>query len=258
MSVRAGIGKAIALKLAIAGAKVIVNGRSEKATAAAVEQINEAAAASGGSAIAAVADLSTVEGNDALVAAVEATSQPLDVLVCNVGVYRTIDFAATTDDDWEDYFKTNIMSTVRPCRSFLPGMIERNAGGRVIIVSSEAAFKPVPEMVGYSVTKAAQVNLARGLAEQTKGTTVTVNALLPGPTATEGVASYFEGLAKKDGKPAADVIKAYFATREPASLKQGLLDPNEVANTALFLASKASSATNGASVRAEGGLYRSI
>lgn len=173
-------------------------------------------------------------------------------------MYRAIDFADTTDEDWESFFHTNIMSTVRPCRAFLPGMIERDNHGRVIIISSDTAFKPVPAMVAYSATKGMQANIARGLAEQTKGTTVTVNSLLPGPTATDGVRSYFEGLAKMEGKATDAVIADYFKDHEPASLKQKLLGADEVANTALFLASKASSATNGAAMRAEGGTIRSV
>lgn len=251
-----GIGNAIATKFAAAGATVLVNGRNAERAEAAAKAINDLGVS--GKAISVAADLSKAEGMEPIEAAVKAAGQPLDILVCNVGIFAAEPFETTSDEAWQRYFDVNIMSTVRPCRTFLPEMIKRDDGGRVIIVSSEASMKPLPHMVAYSATKGMQVNIARGLAETTKGTSVTVNSLLPGPTATEGVKEYFAGMAKQQGRSAEDVTASYFKDEEPASLKQRLLHPDEVSNAALYLASKASSGTNGSSMRVEGGLYRSI
>lgn len=252
----AGIGKAIAVKFAAVGATVLINGRTAARANATAEELNSSGVS--GKAIGFAGDLSKPEGLDAVLSAIKATGKDLDILVCNVGVYGSKPFAETTDEEWDNYFQTNIMSTVRPCRALLPGMLERDNGGRVIIVSSESAFKPLPNMVAYSSTKAMQVNIARGLAELTKGTSVTVNSLMPGPTATEGVVGYFAGMAKEQGREREEVTKAYFHEHEPTSLKQKLLNPDEIANAALYLASPASSATNGSAMRAEGGIYRSV
>jgi NAD(P)-dependent dehydrogenase (short-subunit alcohol dehydrogenase family) len=234
----------------------LVNGRTAERADAAAAELNESGVS--GKAIGVAADLSKAEGMDAVLSAIKATGQELDILVCNVGVYGSKAFEETSDEEWERYFQTNIMSTVRPCRVLLPGMLERDNGGRIIIVSSESAFKPLPNMVAYSSTKAMQVNIARGLAELTKSSSVTVNSLMPGPTATEGVIGYFEGMAKEQGREAEEVTKAYFHEHEPTSLKQKLINPDEIANAALYLASAASSATNGCAMRAEGGIYRSV
>jgi NAD(P)-dependent dehydrogenase (short-subunit alcohol dehydrogenase family) len=167
------------------------------------------------------------------------------------------DFIAITDEDWMKYFNANVMTTVRVCRHFLPQMISRDFG-RVVIIASECGMKPIPDMIHYSVTKSAQIGLARGLAEMTKGTGVTVNSVLPGPTATEGLVSYFRGLAEKEGVDETTVVHNYFKTKEPTSLIQRLIKVEEVAHVILFLASESAGAVNGNTQRVEGGIIRSI
>jgi NAD(P)-dependent dehydrogenase (short-subunit alcohol dehydrogenase family) len=252
----AGIGRAIASKFLQAGCSVFVNGRSEESTAAAVEKLNGEGFE--GKALAAHGDLSTAAGAESVFEQIAATGKEIDILVCNTGIYYPKPFEETTDEDWQGFFESNLFSTIRPCRIVLPKLLARNDHGRIIIVSSESSHKPLPAMIAYSTTKGAQITLARGLAELTKGTTVTVNSIMPGPTATEGVKSYFEKLGEQQGRPAEEVVTNYFREEEPTSLVQRLLDPEEIANTTLFLASKASSSVNGSSQRAEGGVYRSV
>ena len=162
-----------------------------------------------------------------------------------------------TDDEWTRYFEVNVMSAVRLCRRFLPQMLERNSG-RILNISSEAGVKPLAQMIPYSMTKTALISLSRGMAEMTKGTNVTVNSVLPGPTWTEGVASYMEGAAKAAGEDTDSFVRDYFKVNEPTSLIQRYATPEEVANTIVFLASDAASAINGIAQRVEGGIIRSI
>jgi NAD(P)-dependent dehydrogenase (short-subunit alcohol dehydrogenase family) len=150
------------------------------------------------------------------------------------------------------------MSTVRCCRYFLKPMLERNSG-KILIVSSEAGLRPIADMIPYSMTKAAQINIARGLAELTKGTRVTVNSLLPGPTLTEGVSSFVDDLVEKGlGTDKEDAMSKYFSSREPTSLLQRFLSVEEVANVATFLCSDLSSGINGSAQLVEGGIIRHI
>ena len=179
----------------------------------------------------------------------------VDVLVNNAGIFSVEDFFELADDEWERYYQTNVMSLVRLCRALMPGMLERNRGS-IINVSSEAAIKPLPQMIHYSMTKTAMLSISRGLAELTKGTAVRVNSLLPGPTWTGGVESYFEGLAEQEGRPLEEILSGYFQEHEPTSLIQRFAQVNEVADAAVFLAKNG--AVNGSSLRVEGGIIRAI
>ena len=251
----AGIGKGIAKAFLQAGAAhVFINGRSEATVQKTIEsfQSENLMNVSG-----IVADLSTVAGCTKCIEDIWNSGRVVDVVVNNMGVFGTKDFFEFTDEEWFVYFNVNVMSTVRMCRHFLKQMLERNSG-RIIIVSSECGFRPIADMIPYSMTKAAQINIARGLAELTKGTKVTVNSLLPGPTATEGLEDYIDGLSKQSNKSKEEAITGYFQDREPTSLIQRFLTVEEVANTALFLASDLSSGINGAAQRVEGGVIRSI
>ncbi len=241
-----GIGKAMAEAFIEQGAQVIVHGRST----AEVQQIESAIGACAG----VTGDLGTAEGCDSVLAQLEAIGT-VEVLINNAGIFGPQDFFEIDDDEWLRYFQVNIMSAVRLCRALMPAMLEKN-WGRIVMVASEAAVKPLPQMVQYSMTKTAGVSLGRGLAELTKGTGVTVNSVLPGPTWTEGVETYFDGLAKEEGKPAAELIENYFAEHEPTSLIQRFVDVKEVAQATVFLA--ANGAVNGSAQRVEGGIIRSI
>lgn len=241
-----GIGRATAACFLAEGAEVIVNGLTDQEVAAALRVLSPQGRVS-----ALAADLGTAEGGDALLA----FAGSVDVLVNNVGIFSVKPFAETTDADWMHFLNINLMSAVRMTRAILPRMLARGAGA-VVNVASEAGVKPLPQMIHYSVTKTAMIGLTRGLAELTKGTHVTVNAVLPGPTWTEGVEAYFGGLAREQGRPVEGIIDSYFREDEPTSLIQRFVNPDEVARMIAFVAS--SSASNGAAYRIEGGIIRSI
>jgi len=245
----AGIGLAIARVLAREGAAVVMNGRTEPRVRAAMEEVRTAAPRARVSGFA--ADLGTTAGVAALIARVPST----DILVNSLGVYAAKAFPDITDAEWSAIFETNVLSGVRLTRHYLPGMLARN-WGRVIFISSESAVQIPAEMIHYGVTKIAQVGLARGLAETTAGTGVTVNSVLAGPTRSEGVAGFVEQLAQQRGVGAQEVEREFFQTARPSSLLRRFASPDEVAALVAFVASPLSSATNGAALRADGGVVR--
>lgn len=244
----AGIGKATAQAFLDEGAQVIVNGLTEDEVAAAVRDLSASGAVTG-----CAADLSTGEGADALIAF--ADGDEVDILVNNVGVFAVRPFEELSDEDWLSSFQTNVMSAVRMARGILPSMLRRGRGA-IVNLASEAGVKPLPQMIHYSVTKTAMLGLSRGLAELTKGTAVRVNSVLPGPTWTDGVARYFEGLAAEKGEPIDEIIENYFRVDEPTSLIQRFVRPEEVARTIVTVS--ATEAANGGAYRVEGGLIRTI
>lgn len=237
-----GIGYAIAQVLAQEGANVIVNGRSQESTEKAATEIGH-----GVRGIA--ADVSTAEGCDKLIA----ESGQIDILVNNAGIFEPKPFVETPDEDWERFYQVNVMSGVRLSRAVLPGMLERN-WGRILFVSSESAVQVPAEMVHYGMTKAANLALVNGIARLTKGTHVTVNAILPGPTSSEGVSDFVGELAKENNQSAEEFEKEFFNSVRPTSLIQRFAEVEEVANTTAYYCSPLSSATNGASIRVDGGV----
>ena len=253
-----GIGFAIAEAYAKAGARVVVNGRSQEKAEAAAAKVQAAAKASGlgGQAIAIAGDVGTADGASEFLKAVDAQGE-VDVLVNNVGIFGVHVFEEIPDEEWERFFQVNVMSGVRITRHVLPKMLSRDSGC-VLFIASEAAVKPLGTMVHYGMTKGAQLTFARGLAETTKGTKVRVNSILPGPTWTTGVESYMKGVAEQEGTDLDTAIANYFVKNEPASLIQRFVQPEEVAATTVFAGSALASATNGHAYRVEGGLYRSI
>lgn len=247
----AGIGFAIAKTLAAEGARVIVNGRTEARVAHAAAEIRLAHPSAHVETIA--ADLSRVDA----VAAIFDQFPDLDILVNNLGIYEPKTFENITDQDWISIIETNFLSGVRLSRHWLPEM--KQAGwGRIIFISSESAVNIPSEMIHYGVTKTMQVALARGLAETTAGTNVTVNSVLAGPTRSEGVAGFVTTMAHVKGVPVEEVENDFFATVRPSSLLKRFATTDEVAAMVAFLASPLSSATNGAAIRVEGGVIRSI
>lgn len=241
-----GIGRAIASTFVNVGAKTIVHSRSEASALEVRDAIGAQHAVWG--------ELSSAEDTDDVLAQLQAIG-PVDVLVNNAGIFSVEDFFKLEDEVWLDYYQTNVMSMVRLCRALMPGMLERNRGS-IINIASEAGVKPLPQMIHYSMTKSANISISRGLAELTKGSEVRVNSLLPGPTWTDGVASYFEGLAKTEGKTVDDVLSSYFEAHEPTSLIQRFASVEEIAGAALFLAQNG--AVNGSALRAEGGIIRAL
>ncbi len=247
----AGIGLAIATGLARAGASVVITGRTQARVDEAIAAVKKDVANAKVSGIA--ADLGTKEGADALIKAVPQT----DILVNNLGIFEPRDFFEIDDAEWTRFFDVNVISGVRLSRHYAKGMAERG-WGRVQFISSESGIQTPPEMVHYGVTKTAQLAVSRGLAEVLTGTGVTVNAVLPGPTLSEGVSEFFGKIAKNGGKTQEEVEAEFIKTHRPTSLIQRLLSVEEVANVSVFLASEQASGTTGASFRVDGGVARLI
>ena len=246
-----GIGRAVAGALASEGARVILNGRSEQSVKKAVSAVSRLGEAHG-----VAADLMTAEGAKTLLAGV-ARIGPVDILVNNVGYFEVKKFGEITDRDWIDMFELNVMSGVRLTRALFPGMLERN-WGRVVFIASEQSAKPNPEMLHYAMSKTAQVSIARGLAELTRGTAVTVNSVLVAPTWSEGVEIFLEKAAQGAGKTVAEMRTAYFDGPGASSLLQRWATPEEVAAQVAFLCSERAAAINGAAQRVDGGIVRSL
>jgi len=247
----AGIGYAIAEALAREGAHVIVNGRTTKRVEQAVASIRKSQPQAKVEGFA--ADLG---GADGVRAAVQ-RFHDVDILVNNLGIFEPKPFEQIPDEDWFRLFEVNVMSGVRLCRHYLPGMKKRN-WGRIVFISSESAVQIPAEMIHYGMTKTAQLAISRGLAETTAGTGVTVNAVLPGPTASEGVNEFVDRLALSSNQTKAEFEAEFFRNIRPSSLLQRFARPEEVAALVVFLCSPLSSATNGAALRADGGVVRSI
>ncbi|WP_299792973.1 SDR family oxidoreductase [uncultured Marivita sp.] len=244
-----GIGKATARVYLLEGARVIVHGLTDAEVAACVDDLTPFGNVKG-----IAADLTKTSDATALADFARAQGD-VDVLVNNVGIFSVKPFEDLTDDDWIHYFNINVLSAVRMSRIFLPAMLKRGEGS-IINMASEAGVKPLPQMVHYSVTKTAMLGLTRGMAELTKGTKVRVNSILPGPTWTEGVEAYFDGLANQKGAPLDTIIDNYFKSDEPTSLIQRFVQPDEVAR--MIVTISASTASNGAAHRIEGGIVRNI
>src|SRR5262249_14536962 len=217
---------------------VVVNGRAVERVDSAIEHIRQAAPRADVRGVA--ADLGTAAGCDALLEQLP----DVDVLVNNVGIFEPKPFEDIPDEDWLRFFETNVLSGVRLSRHYLPKMRERN-WGRIVFVSSESAVQIPAEMIHYGVTKTAQVAVARGLAETTRGTGVTVNSVLPGPTRSEGVAEFVAKMAKQRGVDQATMEREFFQTARPTSLLRRFITVEEVANLIVYVCSAAASATNG-------------
>ena len=244
----AGIGNAIATALAAEGATVIVTGRSETAVDAAVTRMKTETK---GEVLGFAGDLSVASVAEALV-----RKHPIvDILVNNLGIFEVRAFADITDADWQRFFDVNVLSGARLSRSYLPGMLKRN-WGRIIFISSESGLQIPAEMIHYGMTKAAQIAIARGLAELTVGTGVTVNSVLPGPTRSRGVGDFVVEMAVAAGTTPAEVEKEFFQTARPSSLLKRFATPEEVASMVAYVASPLSSATNGAALRVDGGVVK--
>jgi NAD(P)-dependent dehydrogenase (short-subunit alcohol dehydrogenase family) len=243
-----GIGLATALGLARMGAGVIVNGRSAAAVDEAIGKIKAGVPAA--KAQSAPFDLGTAAGCTALTA----RFPQVDILVNSLGIYEPKPFFDIPDEDWARMFEVNVMSGVRLTRHYLKGMLDRKAWGRVVFVSSESGIFVPKEMVHYGFSKGAQLVIARGAAEMTKGTDVTVNSVLPGPTWVEVAPVRLAARAKNMGTTADELAARTFTERRPQSLLQRYASPEEVANLICYVCSKASSATNGAALRADGGI----
>lgn len=242
-----GIGLAIATGLAREGARVIVNGRAEKSVSEALAKIRQAVPP---------AKLESFAGDLADASFVEKLVKQfpaVDILINNLGIFEPKPFEEIPDADWVRFFEVNVLSGVRLSRAYLPGM-KSNNWGRVVFISSESGIQIPAEMIHYGMTKTAQLAVSRGLAETCGGTGVTVNAVLPGPTRSDGVDEFINKLS--GGQPFAEFEREFFKNHRPSSLLQRFATTEEVANLVVYLSSPLSSATNGAALRVDGGVVR--
>src|ERR1700730_16368390 len=247
----AGIGFAIAEGLARESARVIVNGRSEARATKAVENIRAKIPHAHVEAF--TGDLSAAEAFEAL----KSRYPEVDILVNNLGIFNPQPFEEISDDEWRRFFEVNVLSGVRLSRYYLPRMKE-TGWGRIVFVSSESAIQIPVEMIHYGFTKTAQLAISRGLAETTLGTGVTVNAILPGPTASEGVTDFVGKLASQANQTASEFEKFFFEKVRPSSLLQRFETPEEIANLVVYICSPLATATNVAALRVDGSVLRAI
>ena len=246
-----GIGLAIARHLLKEGASVIINGRDQKRMDETIKVLKITHKG------AQVQGIAADFANAAEVELLLHKIPEVDILVNNVGIFEPKAFGDIPDKDWFRFFEVNVMSGVRLSRRLLPGMLSRN-WGRIIFISSESGMMIPEDMIHYGMTKTAQLAVSRGLAETTKGTNVTVNAVLPGPTWSEGAEGFISNLAKEQGKTLGEVESAFFQDGRPTSLLQRFATTDEVANMVTYLVSPLASATNGAAVRVDGGVVKSV
>lgn len=247
----AGIGFAIAKGLAASGADVVINGRTKDRVDAAVAKLIKAVPSAKARGIA--ADVAGAEGCTALVAALP----EIDILINNAGIFEPKDFFDIPDADWSRFFEVNVMSGVRLSRAYMPGMLKRD-WGRIVFISSESGLNIPTEMVHYGMTKTAQLAVARGLAKLTRGTGVTVNSVLPGPTLSEGVEVFVKQIAQQTKQTEEAAAANFVKQHRPGSLLGRFAHVDEVANMVVYAASKQASATNGAALKVEGGIIDTI
>ncbi|MDF0542569.1 SDR family NAD(P)-dependent oxidoreductase [Sphingobium sp. H39-3-25] len=244
----AGIGFAIAKRLAAEGVDVFITGRDQKKLDAAAAEI-----AAVGTVRGVLADPATAAGAQALIAAVPS----VDILVNNLGIYEAKPFTEISDEDWHHFFEVNVVSGARLARHYFPQMLAKD-WGRVIFIASESALVIPGEMIHYGMTKTAQLTIARGLAEQTRGTGVTVNSVLPGPTRSEGIVEFIRSVVDNKDAPEEEREAEFFTKLRPLSLIRRLIEADEIGATVAFLASPLAAVTNGAAIRAEGGIVPTI
>ncbi len=247
----AGIGLAIATGLAEAGASVVVNGRTEAAVIAAADTIRHRVP--GATVRGVAADLGNAQGCAALVSA----APTADILVNNVGIYKMQDFFDIPDSEWERFFAINVMSGVRLSRAYAPDMVA-NGWGRIVFISSESGLNIPADMIHYGFTKTSNLSVSRGLAKRLAGTGVTVNAVLPGPTLSDGLVGAFQGAVEESGKSIEDVTNAFIRAKRPSSIIQRAATVAEVANMVVYVCSLQASATTGAALRVDGGVVDTI
>jgi NAD(P)-dependent dehydrogenase (short-subunit alcohol dehydrogenase family) len=241
-----GIGFAMAEGFLKEGAEVIINGRNKDRLLAAISKLKQAVPKASVSGI--VADFNDPKAIDQI----KQQLDHVDVLINNVGIFASKSFEETSDLDWLEMFRVNVMSAVQLSRYFLPKMLDKN-WGRILFVSSECAQLVPKDLIAYSTTKAALLSISRGLAQTTKGTEVTVNSLIPGSTLTEGAVEFLKDRARLENKTEAEVASEFFKQTRTSSLLQRFARPREIADMALFLASPLSAVTNGAAIKVDGG-----
>lgn len=248
----AGIGRAVAERLLREGASVVINGRTAARVAATVNELRPLATKSA-SVRGIAADLAVAADSDRLIRELP----DVDILINNVGKYEPVPFEQITDEQWLDMLNANVLSGIRMSRHYLPRMLKNNRG-RIIFVSSESGLSTPSEMIHYGVSKTAQLAVARGLSHLCAGTQVTVNSVMPGPTWSEGVEQFVKDMARSRGVDEKTIEKEFFQSVRPTSLLKRFATVEEIADTIAFIASPLAAATNGASVRCEGGILNTL
>jgi NAD(P)-dependent dehydrogenase (short-subunit alcohol dehydrogenase family) len=247
----AGIGFAIAKGFAREGAMVFINGRTENKVAAAIRQLKSEIPSAQVKGI--VADLATIEGTQKLIKEIP----HVDILINNLGIFEPVNFFESTDENWLKMFDVNVMSGIRLTRYYMQKMLTKN-WGRIVFISSESALQVPSEMIHYGLSKTAQLSLTNGLAQLTKGTGVTVNAILPGPTFSEGVEKFIGDLANQQNLTTKEVEHQFFTQTRPLSLLQRFISTDEVAAAVVYVSSEIAAATNGATIRVDGGILKGL
>ena len=245
-----GIGLATAVGLVREGAFVYLNGRHQEKLQQAIAHIKTIVPEAQVAGI--VADFGKLEDVNKLIKELP----EVDILVNNVGIYGDLPFETTSDEEWFHYFEVNVMSGVRLSRHYAKYMKSKN-WGRIIFLSSESAINIPDDMILYGVTKTAYLSLSRGLAKYFRGTGITVNAVLPGPTWSAGNHAGMQKLAAKRGVSEEEASKLFLQEKRPSSIIERFAEPEEVANLIVYVASPLSSATTGAALRVDGGVVES-
>jgi NAD(P)-dependent dehydrogenase (short-subunit alcohol dehydrogenase family) len=246
----AGIGLEIARTLAVEGADVVIMGRDKDKLEESIKSIQSSSV---NTVRGILVDITTETGMEYLLKEVN----HVDILINNLGIYESKKFAEITDKDWFKYFEINVMTGVKLSRAYFPSMLEKN-WGRIIFISSESAIVIPADMIHYATTKTAQLSIARGLANLTKGTGVTVNSVLPGPTRSEGIYDFLRSVASNPDNSEKEIEAEFFLKHRSTSLLQRLIEPEEIASTVAYIASPLSAATNGSAIHVEGGLVNTI
>jgi NAD(P)-dependent dehydrogenase (short-subunit alcohol dehydrogenase family) len=247
----AGIGFAIAQGLAREGAQVLLNGRTQERVDIAVSTIKKKFPDAQVEGFA--GDLGQASVADELLK----RYPEIQILVNNLSIFEPKEFTEITDEDWRRFFEVNILSGVRLSRGYLPRMLKSD-WGRIVFISSESGLQIPAEMIHYGMTKTAQLAIARGLAELTVGSGVTVNSVLPGPTASEGVTDFVTSLAKQANQSVEEFEQMFFEKIRPTSLLKRFESTEEIANMVLYVCSPLASGTNGSALRVDGGVVRAI
>lgn len=250
-SATAGIGFAIARGLAESGATVVITGRQQDKVEQAVNQLKVEVADAQVTGLA--LNAATAEGCQQMIQKLP----HVDILINNLGIYGTCEFTEITDEQWFDFFETNVMSGVRLSRHYMKGMTAKG-WGRIQFISSESAFNIPADMVHYGMTKSAMQGVSRGLAKALAGTGVTVNTVLPGPTRTEGAVIMIDNIAQQQGISSAEAETYFIEQHRNSSIIRRFAEPREIANMVVYIASEQASATTGAALRVEGGIVDSI
>jgi len=246
-----GIGKAIAIELAKEGVNVLINGRNYEEVERTVNEIKSKFPAT--SPRNAAADLVDIQQREALF-----EKYPnIDILVNNMGIYEIMSYEDVDDEVWDKYFRTNVLAANGLCKFYLPKMLNSDFG-RIIFIASEEAIMPSGLMPQYGMTKSMLLSLSKSLSKLTKGTEVTVNTIMPGPTLSENVHQIIEGMFPNEDMTFSEKEKKFMSANLPQSEIQRFIKPAEIGRLTTFVCSPYASAFRGSPIRMDGGMIPTI